>query len=62
MDEKKKFIRDFVVQFCATWCANNYDRCCDRDQHEALENPPVEDAEELAEKLWEKKGTYFEIE
>ena len=51
---KKEFKDQFIVNFLSTWCAINYDDCCMRGQHDRLENPPVEDADWLADKAWIK--------
>jgi len=54
MDVELHFKEQFVTTFLATWVANNYAEACLRDKHETLYNPPVEDAEHLAGKAWEK--------
>lgn len=51
---KKEFKQNFITTFLATWVANNYDDYCSRDKHELLENPPIEDAEYLADKILDK--------
>ena len=53
MDEEE-FKDLFVVQFLASWAANNYDDACRRGEHKKLERMPVEDAEYLADKAWER--------
>jgi hypothetical protein len=53
MDEKS-FKANFITTFLATWVANNYDECCMRGQHERLSDPPVEDAEFLANEAWNR--------
>jgi len=50
-ETEKKFKEDFVVTFLATWVANGYD---DVDTMDLLLDPPVEDAEHLAEAAWDK--------
>jgi len=55
---KEEFIRQFVVQFLATWTATNYNDFCARDMHSHLETPPVEDAFFLAEAAWLKVDAY----
>lgn len=51
---KQQFVDQFVCNFLAVWCANNYADMCALGKHEVLENPPVEDAKFLAEAAWEK--------
>ncbi len=53
-DIEKKFKENFITTFLATWVANNYHDACINNQHDMLHNPPVEDAEHLAQKAWEK--------
>jgi len=50
---KEQFIDQFVTTFLATWCAENYTHFCMTDQHESLYNPPIEDAYDMAEGVWE---------
>lgn len=50
--KKVEFKRLYIIQFLATWTANNYADACARSEHKRLENPPVEDAEHLAEAAW----------
>ena len=52
--EKEEFVNRWVVTFLATWTANNYDDACVMGQQERLNDPPIEDAEFLAEKQWLK--------
>jgi len=52
--EKQEFKDRYIVTFLATWTANNYAFACTHNRHKMLENPPVEDAEFLAEAAWEK--------
>lgn len=47
-----EFKKKFVIDFLATWVANNYNDACQRGDHKRLENPPVEDAKELADSAW----------
>ena len=49
---EKEFKDTFVATFCATWCANNYNEYCMAGKHEALANPPIEDAIGLANDVW----------
>ena len=51
---KNEFVYEFVRNFIATWCANNYERCCANNSHSMLYNPPIEDAIYIAEQVWEK--------
>ncbi len=51
---KELFIQRFIANFLASYCANEYADACSRGQHERLSNPPVEDAEGLAESAWDK--------
>lgn len=51
---KEVFIDSFVTNFLSAWCANNYDECCLYDAHERLYNPPIEDAYDIAEEVWQK--------
>lgn len=48
-----EFKRRFAIEFLAAYVANQNDACCADGQHELLQEPPVEDAEFLAEKAWE---------
>lgn len=50
--KKSKFISLFIIQFLASWMANNYSDFCARGLQKELETPPVEDAMFLAEKAW----------
>ena len=52
--EKEEFIIKWVLTFLATWTANHYDEACLEGKHEMLNDPPIEDAEFLAEKQWLK--------
>jgi hypothetical protein len=49
---EEQFKQQFIVTFLATWAATNYDFCVSHGQHERLGNPPVEDAEFLADRAW----------
>lgn len=51
---EENFKNQFICQFLATWCATHYDEYCSHGLHDRLENPPVEDAEFLAQKAWER--------
>jgi len=51
--EKDWFINSFMMVFMATWCANNYTDYCMRGQQALLSEPPVEDAQHLAEEAYE---------
>ncbi len=56
MDKKldeKVFKSQFIASFLASWVAQNFTDSCMRGQHKKLEQPPVEDAEFLAQKAWE---------
>lgn len=61
MMSKEEFIRLFVVQFLASWTANNYADFCNRGLQKSLENPPVEDAFFLADAAWNKVNNYKEL-
>ncbi len=50
-DIEKKFKENFITTFLATWVANNYD---DVDTMDLLFDPPIEDAEHLADAAWDK--------
>lgn len=51
-DEKLQFQKEFIIHFLAASEALNYQKNCDRGwEHHA---PLVEDAECLAEKVWDK--------
>jgi len=52
--DRDAFIQQFVASFLATWCANNYDDCCARGEHDRLNHPPVEDAVGMAETAWDE--------
>ena len=54
MTDKQRFKEQFIVTFLATWCATNHADACMRDEHERLEHPPVEDAIELADTVWQR--------
>ena len=49
-----EFSKMFVVNFISTWAANEYADACARAEHERLENPPIEDAVDLAQSAWRK--------
>lgn len=53
--DKETFIEHFAVTFMATWVANEYAAACFNGEHERLENPQIEDAYFIAEKVWENK-------
>lgn len=48
-----QFKTAFISQFLASYVAVHFDNRCSRGLQETLERPPVEDAEYLAEKVWE---------
>lgn len=55
---REQYIDNFVVNFVSVWTAINYNEFCAQGKHEALENPPFEDAVFLAQKTWDKfKGS-----
>ncbi len=54
MDIEKSFKEQFVTTFLATWVAKNYDDYVQFEMHDRLADPPVEDAEHLANTAWEK--------
>lgn len=51
---RQQFIDQFVTQFLASWCAKNHGDYCARNLHESLYNPPIEDAQDIAEEIWER--------
>ena len=51
---ERTFKENFITTFVATWCANEYSDACMRAEHNKLSNPPIEDAEFLANEVWEK--------
>lgn len=44
----------FIASFLAAWVASHYDMACARGEHDRLSNPPVEDAQFLADEAWQK--------
>ena len=52
VNDKSDFKKHFIATFCATWCANNYADACMRGKHSMLNEPPIEDAELIAEEVW----------
>lgn len=52
MSAEQRFKEQFVVTFLASWCAHHYDDYCQRELHDELEHPPIEDAVELANAAW----------
>ncbi len=54
MTNKELFKQRFIANFLASYCTENYSDACSHNQHDRLRNPPVEDAEHLAECAWEK--------
>ncbi len=52
--EKSVYIKDFVKNCCSSWVARNYETYCIAERQEQLENPPIEDFEFLAEKIYGK--------
>jgi hypothetical protein len=58
--KKQEFKEKFIIIFLATWSANNYESGC---YNGIFKNPPVEDAECLADQAWGEylaKGSYGE--
>jgi len=58
---EKEFKDHFVVTFLATYAANIYDDACQSGQHERLKQLPVEDAEGLAEDVWNHRQKILEL-
>ena len=52
LTDEEAFKRSFAVHFLATYVAINYDKWCSEGSQELLAQPPVEDADFLAEKAW----------
>ena len=53
-----------ATTFIGAWLANNYSDACSMGQHDRLNEPPIEDAEFLAEQAilhWKKVGTYIGV-
>lgn len=59
---KSEYIANFVTIFIATYTAKRYQEFISLGMYSALENPPIEDAQHLAEKTWDKfyKTVYVE--
>ncbi len=53
MDEES-FKTQFISSFLATWCVNNYVDCFNTETREILSQPPVKDAEFLANAAWDE--------
>ena len=53
-DNSAAFKQQFITSFIAAQTSSNYDEACYSGQHERLEHFPIEDAQFLAEKAWEK--------
>lgn len=51
---KQDFVEAYVLNFCVAWQVKNYDEFCQRDMHDRLDNPPIEDAIYMGENLWNK--------
>ena len=54
MPDEKEFKTQYIATFLATWTAVHYDDACMRSQHEMLREPPIEDAEHLADCAWQR--------
>ena len=54
-----RFKEWFVANFLSTWCANKMDEYCLFGQQKALNHPPVEDAEFLADEAWKDWKIYL---
>ena len=48
------FKTQFISSFLATWCVNKYEECCRTGTLEILSQPPVKDAEFLANAAWDE--------
>lgn len=53
-NDRRQFVRDFITTFLASWCAENYSDYCTGGRQKELSNPPVEDAEHLANEAFNK--------
>ncbi|MBA2483455.1 MAG: hypothetical protein H0V39_03350 [Nitrosomonas sp.] len=51
---EETFKTQFISSFLAIWCANKYEECCNTDTREILNQPPVKDAEFLANAAWDE--------
>lgn len=56
--KKEEFVDYFVINFVSTWCASNYDKYCLYNAQEKLHSPPIEDAYDIAEAVWQKMIKY----
>ena len=52
--DERAFKQKFAIQFMAAYVASRNDYCCIHGLHDELRNPPVEDAQHLAECAWDK--------
>ena len=52
--DEQLFKQQFVAQFLATYCAVNYAEFCATGRQFLLENPPTEDAADMAETAWQR--------
>lgn len=51
---EQEFKQQIITNFIATYCAINYDDMCAKGNYNIIDNPPVEDAEHIAEKAWKE--------
>ncbi len=49
---KKQFISTFVANFLSTWCATHYDANIHNGTENVLYEPPIEDAFDIAARVW----------
>lgn len=52
-EDELEFKRRFAIEFLAAYVVSRFSECCSNNSHDILSEPPVEDAEFLAEKAWE---------
>jgi hypothetical protein len=51
---EESFKTQFISSFLAIWCATKYEECCNTETREILSQPPVKDAEFLANAAWDE--------
>ena len=49
LTDEHAFKLQFISNFLSTWCANEYKDACMRGEQERLEEPPVDNAQFLAD-------------
>ncbi len=50
---KKEFVENFVTNFMASYCAEDYDHNIQYGKYEEIYSPNIEDAFNIAEQVWE---------